>query len=160
VACESSLGVFHFFIYANITLCESSMWYYFTRLWGGFRLSSVVISCMIVKASPPPSIARPSKPCLLKLCFWCAPCIWFLKQKNVTPTFDRSVGRGLNFGNLVVMIVFRFDGGISLELSGPILIWARLTFCHFTIHPPTDGTFEESELARFLVLLLVVHDFL
>jgi hypothetical protein len=73
-------------------------------------------------------------------------------KKIATPTFDRSVGRGLNFGNLVVMIVFRFNGGISFELSGPILIWARSTFCHFTIHPPTDGTSEESELAHFLVL--------
>jgi hypothetical protein len=81
------------------------------------------MSCVIVKASPSPSIARP-----LKLCFWYAHCIWFLNQKSVTPNFNHPVGGGLGFGNLVVMIVFRFDGGVSLELPGSILIWARSAF--------------------------------
>jgi hypothetical protein len=94
----------------------------------GFRLSNVQMSYGMVKASPLPSVAQQ-----LKFCFFLVYCVCLWNRKSVSPTFDRPIGRSLGFGNLVVIIVFRFDGGLNLGLLVLILIWAHSAFYLFAI---------------------------
>jgi hypothetical protein len=73
--------------------------------------------------------------------------IWCSNQKSITSVFDRLVGGGWGFGNLVVLIAFYFDEGVILELHGKILLWAHTTFWVFTTpRSLADGMSRESGL--------------
>jgi hypothetical protein len=45
-----------------------------------------------------------------------------IEPKSVTPTFDRLIGGGYAFGNLMVLFDFWFNEGAITELPGPLLI--------------------------------------
>jgi hypothetical protein len=49
-------------------------------------------------------------------------------RKSVTPAFDRLVSGGCSFGDPAVLVAFRFDEGVALELPGPLLFWADTAF--------------------------------
>jgi hypothetical protein len=94
-------GLFHFFIYAGGPFVNHQCGAIFVCRERGLRLSGVLMSYAVAKASPQPSIAQ--RP---KSCFWLVHCIFFLNQKSVTPAFDHSIGGGLDFDDMAVMLAF------------------------------------------------------
>jgi hypothetical protein len=96
---------------------------------------------MIVKASPPPSIAQQPK---LFFCF--TNCVWLLNQKNITTVFNHPIGGGWSFDNLAVLIVFLVRRRHKFGAAWADFNLGSLGFYLFTIRPPMDWMSGESGL--------------
>jgi hypothetical protein len=71
-----------------------------------------------------------------------------LKQKNVTPAFDRLVSGGCTFGDLTILVDFWFDGGMIVEVPRLPLNWGPRGLLLFVAMFPVDGIGTKSRLDR------------
>jgi hypothetical protein len=70
-----------------------------------------------------------------------------VETKSVTPTFDRLVGGGYDFGDLMIIVDFWFDGTI-VDVLGPSLNWGPRGLLLFMARFLAGVTGAESGLDR------------